>query len=114
MATEEPDPAKIEGSVAWTAEGLAIHRERNPAILRGLISEYEVAKAFGVKLRTVREKARAKNLGRRPGPVRWFTEAEICILMERKKNHAQVMEARRLAELVRARSLPRAASGRKP
>ena len=79
--TEFTVTAECFGTREWTAEGLAIHRDRNP-VLRDLVSEYELAKAFGLSLRALRGKANSKKLGRRFGPVRWFTKAEIDALMD--------------------------------
>jgi hypothetical protein len=55
-------------------------------ILPGLFSEGEVVERFkgepykGVTIRMVRERARAKNLGRKIGHTRYFTEEEILAL----------------------------------
>jgi hypothetical protein len=50
-------------------------------ILPKMHADISVAKRFNVTLRTIRERARARNLGRKLGGTRWFTEAEIIGLM---------------------------------
>jgi hypothetical protein len=50
-------------------------------ILPNMHADINVAKRFNVTLRTIRERARSRNLGRKLGGTRWFTEAEIIGLM---------------------------------
>jgi hypothetical protein len=50
--------------------------------LPNLFSENQVAERFHVTLRTVRDRARERNLGRKLSGVRWFTEAEVFSLMD--------------------------------
>jgi hypothetical protein len=50
-------------------------------ILPNMHADISVAKRFNVSLRTIRERARSRNLGRKLGGTRWFTEAEIIGLM---------------------------------
>lgn len=47
----------------------------------GMWREDDVAMRFRVSLRTVRERARTREIGRKLGRVRWFTESEILQLM---------------------------------
>src|SRR6202023_325429 len=51
-------------------------------LLPNLFSENQVAERFHVTLRTVRDRARERNLGRKLSGVRWFTEAVVCSLMD--------------------------------
>ena len=48
-----------------------------------LFSDVEVAARFGVSVRVIHDRARAKGLGRKFGRVRWFTEAEVLALYGR-------------------------------
>jgi hypothetical protein len=73
--------AKLRGRVEWTAEGRKELREES-GISPDLICELEVAKRFGVSVRTIRERARARGLGRKIDRVRRFYEAEIVALMD--------------------------------
>jgi hypothetical protein len=50
-------------------------------ILPNMHADISVAKRFNVTLRTIRERARSRNLGRKLGGTRSFTEAEIIGLM---------------------------------
>jgi hypothetical protein len=50
-------------------------------ILPNIHSDTSVSERFNVTLRTIRERARERNLGRKLGGTRWFTEAEIIGLM---------------------------------
>jgi hypothetical protein len=51
-------------------------------LMPNLFSENQVAERFNVTLRTVRDRARGRNLGRKLSGVRWFTEAEVFSLMD--------------------------------
>ena len=48
----------------------------------GMFREDEVAARFKVSLRTVQERASARQIGHKLGRVRWFTEPEILMLMK--------------------------------
>jgi integrase len=50
-------------------------------ILPNLHADISVAERFNVTLRTIRERARSRHLGRTLDGTRWFTEAEILGLM---------------------------------
>ena len=50
-------------------------------LLPEMFTEDQVAERFGVSLRCIRERARAKKLGRSIGRVRWFTPEEAVALM---------------------------------
>jgi hypothetical protein len=50
-------------------------------ILPGMHADRSIAERFNVTVRTVRERGRARNLGRTLSDTRWFTEAEILALM---------------------------------
>jgi hypothetical protein len=50
-------------------------------ILPNMHADISVAARFNVTLRTIRERARSRNLGRTLDGTRWFTEAEILGLM---------------------------------
>ena len=50
-------------------------------ILPNMHADISVAERFNVTLRTIRERARSRNLGRTLDGTRWFTEAEILGLM---------------------------------
>lgn len=46
----------------------------------GMFREEDVAARFDVKLRVVRDRARDRQIGRKLGRIRWFTEPEILAL----------------------------------
>jgi len=67
---------------------------RKPNILPNLHSEDEVAERFAVTPRNVRERARAKGIGRKIGRRFWFNEAEALDLMDNPKCHSKSSNAR--------------------
>jgi hypothetical protein len=73
--------AELRGRIRWTAEGRKALEEKTD-ILKGMFAEERVAHRLGVSVRVVRERARAKGLGRKLGRARHFTEAEIIALMD--------------------------------
>src|ERR1700730_1403448 len=79
MIPEDQDTAAVTGTVVWTAEGRKAMREKSD-LLHGLFAEEEVAARLGMSLRVVRKLALAKDIGRKLGRTRWFTEAEVLAL----------------------------------
>jgi hypothetical protein len=79
--SEDPDTAAMTGTVAWTAEGRKAMREKSD-LFHGMVSEQEIAWQFGVSLRVVRDRARAKGIGGKLGRTLWLTEAEAVALRE--------------------------------
>jgi hypothetical protein len=79
--TEFAVEAKLTGEVRWTAANRKLLRERS-GVLQGFICEIETAARLGISVRTVRERARARAIGRKISRVRWFTEDEVIALME--------------------------------
>jgi hypothetical protein len=90
-------------------------------ILSDLHPEDEIAERFGISARNVRERARAKGVGRKIGRKYWFTEAEGYALMDnptcsnsRKGGIRQTgMRAGRISELPLTKALELATEGRR-
>ena len=71
------DPAPLDFSFVMPSK---VSQTRD--ILPNIHSDTSVSERFNVTLRTIREeRARERNLGRKLGGTRWFTEAEIIGLM---------------------------------
>jgi hypothetical protein len=67
------------GTVDWRDVAGKHRRLAEQSRIPGHYSEIEIAQRFGVAIRVVRDRARAKGLERKIGGVRWFTEAEATI-----------------------------------